>query len=169
MQTLVTQLGNLPIRRATPDDAGAVFDIMCDAAAWLASRGIDQWRQVPTDAARQAIGRRVATWPVYLLDYKEQPVATICLQDTDIHTWTDPADHATPAGYVHGLAICACVRGKGIGRSLLLFAESEFRSQGKRFIRLDCIPDNHALSQYYLADGYQEVRVNRNRLMQKPL
>jgi GNAT superfamily N-acetyltransferase len=167
---LPTQLGDLPLRRCTADDAGHVFDIMCDAALWLASVGIDQWRTVPTDGFRKFLNKRVAEWPVYLAEHQSKFVATICLQDSDVHTWTEPTDHDTPAGYVHGLATRACVRKHCVGKALLDFAERTFREQGKQLIRLDCLANNPFLTQYYLANGYREVRVlPRTRLFEKPL
>jgi GNAT superfamily N-acetyltransferase len=170
MHALPTQLGDLPLRRCTVDDAGHVFDIMCDAALWLASRGIDQWRTVPTDGFRKFLNKRVAEWPVYLVQHDGKYVATICLQDSDVHTWTEPGDRDTPAGYVHGLATRACVRNAGVGKALLDFAERTFREQGKRRIRLDCLIDNPFLTRYYLAFGYRAVRdLPRTRLFEKAL
>ena len=169
MHTLSTQLGDLPLRRALADDTVHVFDIMCDAAGWLEQRGINQWRGLNSDGFHNFLKTRVATWPVYLVDYQSQPIATICLQDSDVHTWTEPGDHEVPAGYVHGLATRGAVRGKGVGRALLAFAERHFREQGKQFLRLDCVADNLALAKYYLGHGYREVRLQRTRMFEKAL
>jgi ribosomal protein S18 acetylase RimI-like enzyme len=68
------------------------------------------------------------------------------------------------------LATRASVRRRGIGKALLDFAERTFREQGKQMIRLDCLADNPALVQYYLDNGYRQVRVGpRTRLFEKPL
>lgn len=151
-----TSLGKLTIRRVGVAEAGIVFDIMCDAAAWLTGRGINQWAGVPTDGFRQFLDRRVLRWPVYLLEHDASPVATICLQDADPDVWGESGSDGA-AGYIHGLAIRSSVRGKGIGEAMMRWSERVCVAGERRLLRLDCMADNVRLCEYYRHLGFVEA------------
>lgn len=138
------------IIRAQPGDLGAVLLILDEAAAWLQSRGINQW---PHPFPRAEVERRFATGVVYLASVDTQPAGTFALFPTDIAVWgAQPPD----ALYLHGLAIRRAYAGSGLGRALLRHAEQIAAAQGKRFVRLDCWAGNAALRRFYNAAGFAE-------------
>ena len=170
---LETPLGWLSIRRAQPAEAGIVFDLMCDAADWLATIQIKQWVGLNCDGVRKFLDWRVTNLWAYLIEHNEKPIATICLQPSDPNTWGEAGDDGT-AGYIHGLAIATSVHGHGLGKLLLTWAEGRFRDAGRRMIRLDCVADNSRLCRYYQELGYREVvrptaGPHRTRLFEKAI
>jgi len=170
---LHTALGRLPIRRAMPEEAGVVFELMCDAARWLADKKVNQWANLNNDGFRKFLDWRVANLWAYLIDHGGNSIATICLQPSDPNTWGETGDDGS-AGYVHGLAIATSAHGLGIGRSLLKWAEQRFANAGRRLIRLDCIAENSRLCRYYSDLGYTEVvrataGPHRTRLFEKAI
>jgi len=158
---LTTPRGGFPIRRVNVDEAGVVYDIMCDAAAWLTSRGNKQWAGVPTDGFRQFLDRRITEWPVFVVERDSSSIATICLQDADPAVWGDAGSDGQ-AGYIHGLAIRTTVRGHGIGLAMMQWSERLFAAQGRRLLRLDCMAENQRLCRYYRDLGFVEAGIKKS-------
>ncbi|WP_425483564.1 N-acetyltransferase family protein [Flexivirga aerilata] len=64
-----------------------------------------------------------------------------------------PGDE-TPAAYVHGLMQRDA---PGLGAHLLRWAARRAADEGHSRLRLDCVDTNHALRNYYAAQGFREV------------
>jgi GNAT superfamily N-acetyltransferase len=137
----------MQIVQATPADCDTSIAIMEEAAGWLAARGINQWQG---GAPAEQILRRIERGETYVAIRNDEVVGTITLQWSDRHYWGEMPDDA---GYVHGLAIRRAVAGHGVGRDLLRWAERQIANAGKRFMRLDCVADNHTLCEYYKQAG----------------
>lgn len=134
---------------AKPADIEAVLSILEEAARWLASRGIDQWRL--GSSPRDRVVNRIERGEVYLAVIDGRPIGSLVLQWSDEETWGDvPED----AGYVHGLAIRRALAGRGLGRELLRWAENRAAAAGKEYLRLDCAAGNRALNGYYERAGF---------------
>jgi ribosomal protein S18 acetylase RimI-like enzyme len=142
----------LDVRPATVDDLATVQSVLAEAAAWLASRGIDQW---PVGFREDQTLRRIRQGSVYLAFVAGEPVATITLD-----TWADPEFWDAPdgAGYVHRLAVRRAWAGQGIGGALLDWAGQRVAAAGGRWLRLDCMRDNKPLHDYYRGLGFEHVR-----------
>lgn len=65
---------------------------------------------------------------------------------------------ATPAPYVHRLAVAQASRGHGPGQALLSWTSARAAVQRKTFVRLDCADDNHGLRRFYESQGFHHVR-----------
>jgi ribosomal protein S18 acetylase RimI-like enzyme len=146
---LLTPAGVGAIRPAQPGDAEAVAAIMEEAAAWLAARGIDQWRM--DDWLRPLIAERIGRGEVYLACRGAEPAATLTLQWSDEETWGPTPDDA---GYVHSLAVRRAYGGQGLGLALPRWAERSVAAAGKAYLRLDCMARNAALRAYYERAGF---------------
>ncbi len=150
--SIKTPLGPVTLRPAEPDELDAVFDILQDAAAWLVSRGIDQWPSPIPEVERLPLARHIAEGDLYLA--RLQPVGRAV--GTLYFRWIDPElwhDEKGEAGYVHSLAIHRSVRGFGMGAAILEWAKAHIRERGKKYLRLDCVADNPALNRYYQERG----------------
>jgi ribosomal protein S18 acetylase RimI-like enzyme len=141
----------LQIRLAGDVDVERVAGIIEDAAAWLASRGIDQWRM--GDWLRPLIAERIAHGESYLAWLGDEAVATLALQWSDGEAWGPMPDDA---GYVHNFAVRRPYGGRGIGRVMLRWAERTIAAAGKAYLRLDCMASNAALRAYYERAGFVE-------------
>jgi GNAT superfamily N-acetyltransferase len=135
------------VRLAGPEDVELVARILEEAAAWLRSRGIDQWPVVfPRGVVAEHVGRREC----YLAWDGAEAVGTLSLQAADPEMWGErPPD----ALYLHGLAVR---RGHaGLGRELLAWAERAADAAGKCCLRLDCMAGNPGLRAYYEGAGFE--------------
>jgi GNAT superfamily N-acetyltransferase len=148
-EMLATLAGTLTVRPARAEDAETVAGILEEAAHWLTSRGIDQWRM--GDWLRPLLAERIGRGEVYLAWLGDQPVATLTLQWSDEQTWGAMPDDA---GYLHSLAVWRAYGGQGIGLALLGWAERTAAMAGRTYLRLDCMARNGALRSYYEGAGF---------------
>ena len=150
---------DLPFRRATAADFDAVFAIMTEAALWLQSRGISQWSFFLTQPGKDFVRNRILTAETYLVfDPTDRPVATFTLHWKDEEIW-GPRGLDGKAGYIHGLAVCRCAAGKGLGNILLTMATNLIAQKSRRLVRLDCMAQNEALCNYYRRAGFTDLGV----------
>lgn len=144
----------LTVEKAEPADQAAVVDLLSQAASWLAGRGIHQW-PVPFPADR--VATKIAEGHVFVARNGSTVVGTITLD-----FWADPefwqeADDGD-AGYVHRLAVRRDWAGQGVGALLLDWAADQVARSGRRWLRLDCMKDNHSLHNYYRRLGFEHLR-----------
>ena len=66
---------DVTIERATPGDADVVLGILHEAARWLLSRGIDQWR--PDQFERESLLAAFARGELYLAKRGDEAVGTL--------------------------------------------------------------------------------------------
>jgi ribosomal protein S18 acetylase RimI-like enzyme len=151
-----TSAGLLAVHRASLADAAAVLAVVRTAAAWVASRGSDQWAYYLTDDAAGLVRERIERHEVYLFRLGDgQAVGTLCLQWADTVYWPECGDDGM-AGYVHQLAIDpAAVGGRGVGAGLLAWSADRIRAAGRSRFRLDCIASNVDLCRYYERQGFR--------------
>ena len=114
------------VEPARIEELDLVLDLLEDAGRWLLAKGIEQWH--------------AGQWK------REQIAAAMERGWTDELFW--PAA-AGDAGYVHRLAVASDAHGRGLGRTLLDWADLEITRQGRSQLRLDCACDNPGLRRYY--------------------
>ena len=137
----------IDVSRAGAEEVGDVVAVLSEAAAWLHSRGIDQW---PDPYPAEWVAPSVRRGETYLAREDGAVMGTVTLR------WADPAFWgAQPpvAGYVHGLAVRREFAGRG--PELLAWAEGQVREEGRNLLRLDCRTDNAQLRRYYEAQGFE--------------
>ncbi|PPF85381.1 GNAT family N-acetyltransferase [Pseudoclavibacter sp. RFBJ3] len=140
------------VEAASELDVAAVANLIAQARAWLASRGIDQWQdEVPmslleSDAAH---GR------LFVVRDGDRTVATVTLSDSDTAIWGTTARTAL---YVHRLVVTQTHRGVGLGESVLDWARSQATAGSIPLLRLDCATENRVLRSYYEQRGFRHVR-----------
>jgi GNAT superfamily N-acetyltransferase len=146
---------DLHIRLARPDEQPIVEDLLREASAWLASRGINQW-QYPPHSDRIKTGLQRGS--VYIADVDGIPVATLQVDDfADPEFWT-AGDAPQSALYVHRMAVSRKYAGSGIGSKMLDWVTLKAASHGKKWVRLDAWKSNVDLHRYYINVGFTHVR-----------
>lgn len=146
-ELIATAIGPVEIRLATLDDVDDVLDILNEAARWLASRGINQWRI--DGFPRDLIAGDIARGEVYVARRDHRAVGTFTLQWSDETFWRGAVG---AAGYVHRIAVRRDARGLGV--ELLKAAERATVAVGRKRLRLDCYAGNSALCGYYERAGF---------------
>lgn len=154
---LSTPGGSITIVQAQPSDLAVMTEILEEAALWIESLDIDQWR--PGEflglASQQRMAQNIREGEAYLVLCEEQVIGTITVHagnTIDEKLWGH--DTLKDALYVHRLAILRAFAGKSIGGILLRWAEQLAKHAGKSFLRLDCMADNSALCAYYERYGF---------------
>ena len=141
------------IVQAQPADIDAVLGLLEDAARWLVSRGIDQWR--PGSFDRHDFAARIERGEVYLALVGGQLAGTLTLQPSDPLFWPDASDDAL---YLHKLVVHRAYAGRGLGQRLLQWAERTTAAAGKRYLRLDSKAESAAMRAYYEGAGFSYRR-----------
>jgi GNAT superfamily N-acetyltransferase len=134
---------------ARPEDEGAIYGLLEEAAVWLSARGIAQWK--PGALPRSVISGGVARSEIFVVRGVSRLVATLQLQHSDPEIWGEDDGDAL---YVHRLCVARAEAGMGLGLRLLDWARSQARARGRRLLRLDCVASNAALRRYYAAAGF---------------
>jgi GNAT superfamily N-acetyltransferase len=112
------------ITRATPDDLDTLVAFRDQAAAWLASRGIDQWQEPwPTeDLMVEGMLRNIQAGETFIVWDDDKPAATITINRwAKPELWTEQ-ERAEPALYAHKVTVDRAHAGQGLGAELLDWA-----------------------------------------------
>ena len=143
--------GRIRVLTAGAGEVDLVAGILDEAALWLESRGLGQWpRPFPVEWIRSglAVGTCYLAWDGLM------PVGTFSLQPTDPAFWGErPNEPPNYAMYLHRLAVRRSHR--GLGRSLLDYAQVLTRMSGAVCLRLDCMAANPRIRTYYEAAGFE--------------
>jgi GNAT superfamily N-acetyltransferase len=141
----------LSVRTATLNDLPAVYEILDEAGAWLAERGIQQW---PTPYPREPIDRACADRLLWVGSRGGRIVATMRTARSDPDMW---GDDNLPALYVHALAVRRVPIARGSGLELLQWAARTAAHDGLVAVRLDCWAENRRLRRYYEQVGFRHI------------
>jgi GNAT superfamily N-acetyltransferase len=141
----------------TEDDIIEVATLWNRSAAWLRSRGLDQW-QYPVKW--ENIRRTAANGTCWLVTADDgRTVGTITVESEADPYWL-PSDDPDDALYIHRMVVDNGARGSELGSALLDWAARRARRAGKSWLRLDAWKSNPALHKYYLDRGFRLVRID---------
>ncbi len=135
-------------------DIDTVLGILDEATIWLRNNGIHTvWK--PGEFSRQTFLEQISREEVHLGLVQGEPAGTFILQWADPLWWGEqPAD----AGYIHKLAIRPAYAGQGVGLQMLNWAEKKTKTQGKKFLRLNCMAEDRKIRDYYEKAGFTYLR-----------
>jgi ribosomal protein S18 acetylase RimI-like enzyme len=135
------------VELADVEELNDVVEVLSEAAAWLRSRGIEQWpHPFPADWVKPSIERG----ETYLVRENGAVAGTITLRWEDVAFW---GEEPPVAGYVHGIAVRR--EFAGLGPEVLEWAAQRVREEGRELLRLDCRTDNAELRRYYECQGFR--------------
>jgi GNAT superfamily N-acetyltransferase len=150
---------------AKDHDCNLIIRLVEEAAAWLRSKGTDQWAKPwPSRAARDArILADIRAGRTWIARDGDNPAATITSRDMVDQALAGEWIDDEPAAYVRRLVVARSYGGCGLGSGLLNWA-GRYAAQryGARWIRIDVWKTNKALHQYYVDQGFQFVSYCRD-------
>jgi GNAT superfamily N-acetyltransferase len=146
----------LTIRRANKADVDTVATMWNRSAEWLKSIDSDQW-QYPVKM--ENIEAAVKTESCWLVIREDLPIGTITLDTNAEPQYWHPTDGPANALYIHRMVVEGTERGSELGSAMLDWAGERAIATGREWIRLDAWRSNKALHQYYMARGFELVRV----------
>jgi GNAT superfamily N-acetyltransferase len=145
----------LTVERAQPADASAVEALLDAAAAWLESRGIDQWKP---GRFGEEICQTIASGDLFVARRSGALVGCFLLETEEPSSVTrhlvDQRHGATPGAYLARLAVTRDAAGRGLGVELLNSACAIAAQLGRDYLRLVCVAGNDRLIRYYLEAGF---------------
>jgi len=139
---------------AAPDDLPRYIDLLEELADWLHARGIDQWPRGRARNGADYFAASIARQEVHLAFVGTELAGAVRLLAQDPIVW--PECTLNDARYVYNLAVRRTFAGQGLGRQILAWAERRAVDAGCRYLRLDCVPHNAFLRQYYEDAGFVE-------------
>jgi GNAT superfamily N-acetyltransferase len=155
MRSHQTSKSQLTVERAQLADASAVETLLDTTAAWLQSRGIDQWKPGRFgEEVRQTIAagdlfvarRGGALVGCFLLETEEPPSVT---------RWLVEQRRVSSRGaFLARLAVARDAAGRGLGVELLNSACAIAAQLGLSYLRLVCVAGNDRLRRYYMKAGF---------------
>ncbi|GLW95444.1 GNAT family N-acetyltransferase [Actinokineospora globicatena] len=154
----------MKFRRAIMDDMELITDWRWEVTKWIHEKGSDQWDD--TGLTREEFQRRITrsiqageTWLAF--DDDGDPVGTIAVDLVpDAGLWTE--EELDQCYIIHRMMVPRSHAGKGIGKSMVAFAEELARSDGRRLLVLDAWNTNTSLHGYYESLGFRYVRTVPN-------
>ena len=139
------------IRKATAEDLPVLAQIRNDAHANKVARGDYAWGKNGDGFSEAWVLKSLAQRDVYVVEQDGTPVGAFSL-DWDDETYWGPQDPI--AGYVHGISVRSGFNGRGLGRFTLDWCATEVSALNRRFVRVDCDPQNTKLCAYYESLGF---------------
>ncbi len=140
------------VKQAQPEQAVLVSSILKEAISWMDARGISLWRY--DEAMQNLLQPDVEAGLFYLAWAQGQAVGTVKYQLEDELFWSD-----VPKGdsaFIHKLAVRRAYKSGVISNHLLKWAVEKSKSQGLRYLRLDCDAARPKLCAVYENFGFQK-------------
>ena len=147
-------MSGVRIVSAQDDDLDPYIDLLEEVAEWLEAREIKQWRSGDFRRSKDYYSASIRNSEVQLAFVGSELVGTLRVLLRDPIVWPDIAED--DALYVYNLAVRRTWTDRRLGRLMLDWAADRAASLGKTYVRLDCMADNHFLSDYYGQAGFAE-------------
>ncbi|MFC4601232.1 GNAT family N-acetyltransferase [Cohnella hongkongensis] len=149
------------VERAEPEDTTEIMRLLVNTAEWLLRKGSTQWNSLLRGEDSHNTPESVHRGEVYIFRNDRDITGMVILQEEpnawDRHLWGDKANDGS-AVYLHRLAVNRKYAGRGIGKEIMLWAETAVREQlHRRLIRLDCLAAISALNEFYRKLDYEYV------------
>lgn len=150
------RMDRLTITKATAADIPFIAAILTDAVRYKLDHHDTAWGSKAF--SDEEVRGMVMAGLTYIMHLDGEPVGTVRLQWEDKLYWGEqPPD----AGYIHLLAVKAGMHGRELGGHIIEWAIAEVGKNNRRFLRLDCRPDNKKLREYYEKHGFRLKRKQR--------
>ncbi|GJJ71642.1 hypothetical protein EMPS_03992 [Entomortierella parvispora] len=167
--TTAKNLDDFVIRKARPDEAETVIEMLELTSRTLLENNIIQWPvgMFTSPEGRQQIHDGTAAGRYFMVDYRsctscsvsEEPAGQgaeiaglFLLNDEDPFDallWKGFAEDWLDALYLHRLLVKEPFQGCGLTGKVMAFAEDRVRQMGRHFLRLDCLAGNLPLRRFY--------------------
>jgi GNAT superfamily N-acetyltransferase len=142
---------DIRFRRARPEDAPLVSDILSEAATWLEQRGMPLWRQ--DELSRDVIAADVEGGLYVLAEVDGVGAAVVRIQLNDPDFWPDVPEEESV--FVHRLAVRRRYAGGTLSRAVLSWVVSHASALDRSYVRLDCEASRPKLRRVYEQFGFR--------------
>lgn len=140
----------IKIIQAKSDDIEIVSSILQEVADWLIERGEKLWARDELTADK--ISEQVENGMFWLAKVGDEFAGCIRYQNEDLEYWKD-VPHSDSA-FVHRVAVRRKFAAKGISKEMIEWAKRKAKSEGNRYLRLDCAK-REKLCRLYESYGFE--------------
>ncbi|NRB40457.1 MAG: GNAT family N-acetyltransferase [Pseudomonadales bacterium] len=140
--------------QATQAEYDEIFDILCENARWLESKGIFQWPLDWLHSNQDEIRTSVNSGLYFKVEIDNHIAGVVEITGSPDDVW---AGEESPALYIHKLAIRRQYSNQCLGRGILDLIAKLASDQGLEYLRLDCVAHNTNLRQYYESYGFEFI------------
>ncbi|MBC1522034.1 GNAT family N-acetyltransferase [Listeria aquatica] len=145
------------IRKAMPEDAQALQELMLETARWLKEKGSSQWNEILQGKDVHNLSEKTAANEVFLVQSQDGQVAgSMIIQespnDWDKALWQE--ETANKAHYLHRLMVARAFSGQHLSQAMIQFAATFTISEQVPRLRLDTKKDVPVLNQLYQSAGF---------------
>lgn len=147
----------MTIRKAIPDDAARVLEILEDAKAALRQNGVDQWQNgYPND---ESVRSDIDAGICHVLEISGEIAATAAVYVGNEPTYNDIMDGAWQTdsrtyGIIHRIAVDERFKNTGAATRFVAFCEEISRLAGVSSLRCDTHRDNKIMQRMLQKNGY---------------
>jgi len=145
------------IRPANISDIDPILNITKSCALHMIDNGIFQWNEYYPDKESFINDAENQELYVYVLNGKVVACISLCLHMDEVYLpvkWKTKNDNNL---YVHRLAVHPDFQKKGLGKSLMDFAENYAKDNSHVSVRLDTFSKNKRNLKFYESRGYQRL------------
>ena len=139
------------VRRAGPDDAEAIEQMLLEAARWVDALGVVMWDE--GELIHEQIVGEVDAGLFAVAEAGGEIAGAIRFQLEDRLFWPDL--EGGDSAFVHRLVVRRTFKNQGVSTALLQWAVEEARSAGRRYLRLDCDAHRPKLRSLYERFGFR--------------
>ena len=139
------------VRRAGPDDAAAIEQMLLEAARWVDALGVVMWDE--GELIHEQIVTEVAAGQFAVAEAGDEIAGAVRFQLEDRLFWPDL--EGDDSAFVHRLVVRRTFKNQGVSTALLQWAVEEARSAGRRYLRLDCDAHRPKLRSLYERFGFR--------------
>lgn len=138
------------MEKARLNQTEIVSSILQEVADWLIEKGDKLWERDELNSER--IKDQVERGMFWLAKIEDEFAGCLRYQLQDLEYWAD-VPHEDSA-FVHRVAVRRKFAGKGLAGEMIEWAKQKAKSDGKKFLRLDCAK-REKLCQLYEGFGFQ--------------
>jgi ribosomal protein S18 acetylase RimI-like enzyme len=133
----------MEIKNATEKDIDEIFNFYETASAYMKDRYEVYWPPFKRSMVEKEI-KENRQWKL-IIENKTACIWATTFDDPQI--WEEK--NTDPAVYIHRIAVDPGHRGKNFVRDIVEWAKAYGKQNGKKFIRLDTVGENHKLIAHY--------------------
>jgi ribosomal protein S18 acetylase RimI-like enzyme len=147
---------NYTIEIADISDIDSILKLYSERMQWFKDNNIKQWNKYLTNHPKSEFEGAINNKNYYIIKNNEEIIGGFELS-TNSKDWED---NITPAYYIY--KVVTKVGYKNIGDFIFEKCKEMAKSNGKKYLRLDCLKSNEKLNDIYESHNFKLVRYGNN-------
>jgi hypothetical protein len=141
---------------ANISDIDSILELYSERMQWFKDNKIKQWNKYLTNHPKSEFEEAINNKNYYIIKNNEEIIGGFELS-TNSKDWKDDI---TPAYYIY--KVVTKVGYKNIGDFIFEKCKEMAKSNGKKYLRLDCLKSNEKLNDIYESHNFKLIRYGNN-------